>query len=119
MSKKPLPRLTIPTHFQAQDDTIASARASLDAYKIPRDAYLFAADLMMLNITKDKITPSRADVSHDAFSAPTLQHADNNEPKYHEAGGQSDPNAQIDNADWIPYTNYDHNGITTYNENGD
>jgi ribonuclease Z len=115
---KPLPRLTILTHFQAQDDTIASAQASLDAYKIPRDAYLFAADLMMLNVTKDKLTPSRADVSHYAFSAPTLQHSDDNEPKYHDASGNSDPNAQIDNTDWIPYTNHNNNGVTTYNENG-
>ena len=30
----------------------------------------------------------------------------------------SDPDAQIDNADWIPYTNYKNNGITTYDEDG-
>jgi ribonuclease Z len=114
----PRPRLTVATHFQAQDDTIQSAQTSLDAYKIPRDAYTFAADLMMLNVTKDKIAQSRADVSRYAFAAPAMQNSDTNVPKYHDASGQSDPNAQIDNTDWIPYTNYNNNGITTYNEDG-
>lgn len=114
----PRPRLTVATHFQAQDDTIASAQKSLDAYKIPRDAYTFAADLMMLNVTKDKITPSRADISAFAFGAPPYTYPDPNVPKYHDANGNSDPNAQIDNADWIPYTGYPGLNKVTYNEDG-
>ncbi len=115
----PRPRLTVATHFQAQDDTIQSAQASLDAYNIPRDAYTFASDLMMLNLTKETITQSRADVSRFAFAAqPMMQINDPNVPKYHDADRESDPNAQIDNSDWIPYTGYPGFNGTTYNKNG-
>ena len=54
-----LPRLTAATHFQAQDDTVALAQTSLDAYGIARDKYTFAADFMMLNVTSDKAQPVR------------------------------------------------------------
>jgi ribonuclease Z len=117
---RPLPRLAVATHFQAQDDTIASAIKSLTAFNIPRQKYTFAADLMMLNVTMDKITQSRADVSRYSFGAPGPAHdeSENNTPKYHTASGQSDPNAQIDNSEWIPYTGYPgFNGIT-YDEDG-
>jgi ribonuclease Z len=114
----PRPRLTVATHFQAQDDTIASAQKSLDANKIPREAYTFAADLMMLNVTKDKIMQSRADVSRFAFGATPNQYPDPNVPKYHDASGNSDPNAQIDNTDWIPYTGFPGFDGITYDEDG-
>lgn len=114
----PRPRLTVATHFQAQDDTITSAQQSLDAYNIPRDAYTFAADLMMLNVTKDKIRQSRADVSRYAFAAPLIKIPDPNTAKYHDTDGNSDPNAQIDNTDWIPYTGYQDFEETTYDKDG-
>ena len=109
----PRPRLTIATHFQAQDDTIASARESLDRYNIPRDAYTFASDFMVFNVTRDAIRQRRAAVSRFAFAAPFRMHPDpQNMAKYHKPDGSGDPNAQIDNTDWIPY------GPDTYDQKG-
>lgn len=109
----PRPRLTIATHFQAQDDTIASARESLDRYRIPRDAYTFASDFMVFNVTRDAIRQRRAEVSRFAFAAPFRIHPEPyNMPKHHKADGTGNPNAQIDNTDWIPY------GPDTYKEDG-
>ena len=109
----PRPRLTIATHFQAQDDTIASAQTSLDAYHIPRDAYTFASDFMVFNVTQDTITQRRAVVSKFAFAAPCASYPEPHDvPKYHKLDETGDPNAQIDNTDWVPY------GPKTYNENG-
>ena len=63
----PAPRLAVATHFQATDDTIESARQTLDAFEIPRDAYTFALDFMVLNVTGDTITQLRMDVSRHAY----------------------------------------------------
>ena len=120
---QPLPRLTVATHFQAQDDTIASAIKSLDAFNIPRDKYTFAADFMTLNLTTDKSQPvrqRRVDVSGFSFGAmakPPLSSSDLNAPKY-QKDGQSNPDAQIDNDEWIPYTGHPDNPLTTYDEDG-
>jgi len=109
----PRPRLTIATHFQAQDDTIASARESLDRYKIPREAYTFAADFMVFNVNHQTIQQHRADVSRFAFAAPFRFYPEPQNPaKYRRADGTGDPNAQIDNTDWIQP------GPNTYDENG-
>jgi ribonuclease Z len=109
----PRPRLTVATHFQAQDDTIASARESLDRYQIPREAYTFATDFMVFNVNRDAIRQRRAVVSRFAFAAPFKMYPEpQNAPKYRKADGTGDPNAQIDNAAWIPY------GPDTYDENG-
>ncbi len=109
----PRPRLTIATHFQAQDDTIESARKSFDRCKIPREAYTFASDLMVFNVTRDAIKQQRAVVSRYAFAAPFRRYSEPfNAPKYHKADGSGDPNAQIDNTAWIPY------GPKTYSEDG-
>ncbi|MFH1139456.1 MAG: MBL fold metallo-hydrolase [Pseudomonadota bacterium] len=109
----PRPRLTIATHFQAQDDTIESASESLDRYKIPREAYTFATDLMVFNVTKEAIKQRRAAVSRFAFAAPFKMYAEpHNPPKYRKDDGKGDPNAQIDNAAWIPF------GPDAYNEDG-
>lgn len=121
---QPLPRLTVATHFQAQDEMIASAIRSLNAFNIPRNKYTFAADFMMLNLTTDKRLPvrqRRVDVSRFSFGAmaqPGIPSSDLNAPKY-QKNGQSDPDAQIDNTDWIPYTGYyGPNDPITYDEDG-
>lgn len=119
-----LPRLTAATHFQAQDETIALARQSLDAYGIPHDRYTFAADFMVLNVKSDKGIPvvkRRMDVSKFAFAGQGQAgpYGDNlNMAKYHDADGEGDPDAQIDNSTWIPWTGYPGNPYTTYDENG-
>jgi ribonuclease Z len=120
---QPLPRLTVATHFQAQDDTIASAIKSLDAFHIPRDKYTFAADFMMLNLTTDKSQPvrqRRVDVSRFSFGAMAqspLSSSDLNAPKYQQ-NGRSNPDAQIDNTEWIPYTGHPDNPLITYDKDG-
>jgi len=116
-----LPRLTAATHFQAQDDTVALAQTSIDAYGIPRDKYTFAADFMMLNVTADKsksVLQRRLDVSKFAFAGQgQVSHKDLNQAKYHDAQG-GNPYAQIDDDTWIPYTGYPGNDKTTYNKDG-
>ena len=117
----PRPRLTVATHFQATDDTIASARESLDAYCIPRDAYTFALDLMVFNVSSDKIKQRRLDVSqHEypyGYAAPGTPEA----PKYFKEvwnpalGGfvkVGDPEAQLLLDDQIE------DGPTTYDADG-
>ena len=124
MAAGTLPRLTAATHFQAQDDTVDLAMQNIAAYGIPRERYTFAADFMVLNVTSDKSAPirqRRANVSHYAFAgqgAEMIPVADCNVPKYHDADGASDPYAQIDDTTWIPWSNYNNNGQTTYKETG-
>jgi ribonuclease Z len=109
----PRPRLTIATHFQAQDDTIESARKSLDRYQIPQEAYTFASDFMVFKVTQDEIRQQRALVSRYAFAAPFRQYPKPHSlPKYRKPDGSGDPNAQIDNSTWIPF------GPNTYREDG-
>ncbi len=110
---KPRPRLTVATHFQAQDDTIESARKSLDRYKIPREAYTFATDFMVFKVTQDAIRQQRALVSRYLFAAPIKRYPEPyTTPKYHKPDGTGDPNAQIDNTDWIAF------GPNTYSRDG-
>jgi len=93
----PRARLTVATHFQAQDDTIASARTSLDAYGIPRSDYTFAEDFMVLNVTEDTIRQRRLEVSRFAFAAPSETAPQPYDlPKYHDENNQGDPYGQIE-----------------------
>jgi ribonuclease Z len=113
----PAPRLTVATHFQATDDTIASAQTTLDAYGIPRQAYTFASDFMVFNVTDNQIRQRRLDVSAHAFPFADVVYSQNTtRPKYwmlDENGNVvGDPNAQIDNDDWIQP------GCDTYDEDG-
>lgn len=78
----PRPRLTVATHFQATDDTIESARASLDAYCIPRDSYTFALDFMVFNVTKDSIRQRRLDVSRHEYPYGLVAAGTPEDPKY-------------------------------------
>jgi ribonuclease Z len=134
----PLPRLTVATHFQAQDDTIdgdssdtsmspVGARTSIANHGIPNGSYVFAADFMVLQLSTDKTVPVRVRKivpSHYAFNGlHVVYRTDLNAPKYWMLDPKTgkkvgDPNAQIDNTDWIPYSNYNNNGIITYNEDG-
>ena len=114
---QPPPRLTVATHFQATDDTIESAMKSLDSFGIPHEAYTFASDFMMLKVTEEEITQHRLDVSKHAYALLDAAYSNHLEPpKYRklDANGQvvGDPDAQIDNAMWIPP------GSDTYPEDG-
>ena len=62
----PPPRLMVATHFQAQDDTIQSALRSVRNHS-PVGELTFAADLMVINVSKTKIIQRRAIVSDYAF----------------------------------------------------
>jgi ribonuclease Z len=88
----PRPRLTVATHFQATDDTIESARRSLDAYCIPRDCYTFASDFMVFNVTKDQIIQRRLDVSRHEFPWGHATRGIPEEPKYHRHAVDKDGN---------------------------
>ena len=78
----PRPRLTVATHFQATDDTIACACESLDAYCIPRDCYTFALDFMVFNVTKEKICQRRLDVSRHEYPYGFSTGGTPEDPKY-------------------------------------
>ena len=56
----------------------------------------------------------------DQWSARSLgvSVCDLNAPKYQKDDGTSNPDAQIDNAEWIPYTGYPGNSLITYDEDG-
>lgn len=105
----PRPRLTVATHFQATDDTMASAMNSVRAHT-STGAVTFAADFMVLNITPTSIRQRRAIVSDWAWY-PVGKITTNNPPKY------PDATTQIDTTDAIPDT-LDANGNPTYNANG-
>lgn len=79
----PRPRLTVATHFQATNDTIESARTSLDAYCIPRDSYTFALDFMVFNVTRDNIRQRRLDVSRHEYPYGYTPPNTPEDPKYY------------------------------------
>ena len=117
----PRPRLTVATHFQATDDTIESARESLDAYCIPRDCYTFALDLMVFNVTKKKIRQRRLDVSRHEYPYGFAAAGSPEDPKYYELECNEsaeicrkvgDPEAQLLLDEQIEY------GPTTYDRYG-
>ena len=98
----PRPRLTVATHFQATDDTIESARQSLDAYCIPRDWYTFALDFMVFNVTQDTITQRRLDVSRHEYPYGIPVRGSFDDPKYNKPDPDDptkvigDPEKQLD-----------------------
>jgi ribonuclease Z len=117
----PRPRLTVATHFQATDDTIESARQSLDAYCIPRDSYTFASDFMVFNVTQNKIRQRRLDVSRHEYPYGLSLPGTPESPKYfklvwNESLGKyvkaGDPEAQLLLEDQIK------DGPTTYDKAG-
>lgn len=107
----PRPRLTVATHFQATDDTIESARRSLDAFDIPPDSYTFALDFMVFNVTRDEIKQRRLDVSRHEYPYGYMTGGTPESPKYFKLVWSEklghfikvgDPEAQIDTEDGIP-----------------
>ncbi len=117
----PPPRLAIATHFQAADDTMASATQSVRNH-YPNGTFTFASDLMVFNVSKTQIRQRKAVVSDFAFypigkiqsAYPPLywKWDDPNSPTRQRV---SDPTAQIDTADAIPqsvggHDNWDSSG---------
>jgi len=102
---KPPPRLAVATHFQAADDSIASAMRSVRNH-YPAGEITFAADLMVITVSPSGIRQERAVVSDFAFypqspinpetptNAPTLYWKWNN-PVLHDYP-VPDPTAQVD-----------------------
>jgi ribonuclease Z len=112
---KPAPTLTVATHFQAADDTIASALSSI------RNHYsgnvTIASDLMVLNVTASTTRVRRAVVSDFSWYPRATLYPNPVSPKYHNPDGTSNPTAQLDpTAPVIPPTNPD--GTVNYLETG-
>ena len=106
----PPPRLAVATHFQAQDDTIASAMQSVRNH-YPVGEVTFAADLMVINVSATKIIQRRAVISPYAFMPVSPLHAVN-DPKYWiwddpvlKTKKLMDPYAQIITLDEVPSIN--------------
>ena len=118
----PPPRLTVATHFQAADDTIASAMQSVRNH-YPVGEVTFAADLMVINVSASQIIQRRAEVSAFAFYPVSPPQANTNPPKYwkydpdHPTQPIPDPYAQIDTTDQVPAVD-PITGAVNYNENG-
>ncbi len=111
----PPPRLAVATHFQATDDTMASALQSVRAH-YPTGNVTFAADLMVLNVTPTSISQRRAVVSDWAWY-PLAKITANDIPKYANADGTPNPTEQIDTSNEVP-AGTDTHGNPTYNSNG-
>ncbi len=97
----PRPRLTVATHFQAEDDTIASATQSVRNHTLTGDL-TFAADLMVINVSRTQIRQRRAVVSDYAFFPPanvSQPYSALQVPIYHNPDGTMNPTAQLDLSD--------------------
>ncbi len=117
----PYPRLTVATHFQAEDDTVSSAKSSVNAHFPPTNVYpgniVWAADFMVLNVSKTGIQVRQAAVSGYAFYPfPTL-YGGLMPPKYHNADGSGNAFAQIDTTRAIPATD-PNTGAVNYRSDG-
>lgn len=106
----PRPRLTVATHFPVSDDTIACALKSVNKHcpdigtdlgQLAQYPLVWSFDLMVIRVfagdPKPEILRRRAEVLEFGFS-PVAQLPDSelNTPKYHDADGNGDPYAQID-----------------------
>ncbi len=119
----PPPRLAVATHFQACDDSIASAMKSVRNH-YPSGEITFAMDLMVINVSKTQIRQRRAEVSAFAFY-PVDLNADKtmNPPKYWKYDNAvpphqiPDPYAQIITDDEIPAVDPD-TGHVNYRTDG-
>ena len=106
------PRLTVPTHFPATDDTVACALKSVQAHvhDIGRlgEQIVWSYDLMVLRVYKDRILQHRADVSDYSMvsHSEAIPADEQTVPKYWQYDNQghmvSDPTAQIDPTYEIP-----------------
>lgn len=80
------PRLAVVTHFQATDDTIGPALESIRAW-YRQGEVTFATDLMVLNVSKDRILKRKAVVSDYAWTPPVADARAKNgteTPKYYD-----------------------------------
>ena len=102
----PRPRLTVATHFPVADDTVACALNSVQAHcpdvELGKNL-VWSFDLMVIKVTKERITQLRGEVS-DYGSSPTanLPLGKANPPKYNDGNGKGDPYAQINTSTEIP-----------------
>jgi ribonuclease Z len=118
----PPPRLVVATHFQATDDTIRSARQSVENHY--RGDLAFALDLMVFNVTKTHIQQRRGVVSGFAWYPVGLPNPNQNTPFYWTWSTDSsgtpvrvgDPYAQIDRTDAVPQK--DANGNDNWSPDG-
>jgi ribonuclease Z len=113
---QPPPKLAVATHFQATDDTIKSAFESIRNH-YPNGDVTIAADLMVLTVTANKITKRKAVISDYAWYPMAKLYPHLAEPKYHDAQGNMDPTAQIDQTESIP-PGKDDKGNPTYDPSG-
>jgi ribonuclease Z len=141
----PAPRLTVATHFPVANDTVACAMKSVQEHfpkavvyqgnQAPHPTHsqpdnpvriTWSLDLMVINVSKDKIVEQQAVVTDLAWppwvNYPVPQ-ANMNPPKYWQYGGAkagqevSDPYAQIDTTTQIPACNCN-TGPCNYNDDG-
>jgi len=109
----PLPRLTVATHFPVSDDTVDCALNSVKAH-IPTigkvgDKIVWSFDAMVIRVfAGDPKPPIQQQVvspiSDFSFAPFAISHDDALAPKYHDASGNGDPFAQIDQSTAIPAT---------------
>lgn len=94
------PKLAVGTHFQAEDDTINAAMRDIrDWY--PHGDFIVATDLMVLNVSKNRIEKRRGVVSEYTWQPPTIFDRQPGKAKYSSPTAQLDPNARlIDPALW-------------------
>lgn len=115
----PPPRLAIATHFQAADDTIASATRSVRQH-YPKGDFTFASDLMVFNVTRTHIKQRKALVSDFAFYPPSNPDLPVALPLYwtvdDDGNPVMDPHAQIDRSDELEQKNPD--GSVNWEESG-
>jgi len=107
------PRLTVATHFPAEDDTVVGpmpdgagdpALPDINLWfpttnpDTGEEQVVVAADLLVLNVTQSGITKRQGIVSDYAWVPPGMAYdpATLVEPKYHNADGSGDPYAQLD-----------------------
>ncbi|MFZ4570557.1 MAG: MBL fold metallo-hydrolase [Bacteroidales bacterium] len=118
----PPPRLTVATHFQAEDDTTTSAIQSVRNHA-PVGELAFASDFMVINVSASRILQRRAIVSPYAFYPVSPAPDDVNTPKYWKWQDDAhtiavgNPTAQIITTDEIPAVD-PNTGEFHYNTNG-
>lgn len=118
------PRLTVPTHFQAADDTITAALADIRSWY--GGPVTFAADLMVVRATKASVEPYRAVVSDYSWSARWAAEGETYPPRYSDTRSCNPyapmaPLKQFDDellADVIAPEAYDPGGWQDVNNNG-
>jgi ribonuclease Z len=108
---KPLPRLTVATHFPVSDDTVNCALNSVQAH-IPTigslgEKIVWSFDTMVIMAFAGNPKPAIqqqvvSSISDFCYSPFAVSHSDALPPKYHDASGEGDPYAQIDQSTEIP-----------------